>query len=435
MSPCSSEEQKSRGWCHQQESTIENRHFRSYLYDAGSEPPAIDTEGGSSSTMARLSYIQFYGQMPMRGRRGLSVKLPHSERDYLSYVRKVGDEICPLSLVNDPKIPPPVLNLSVYGHLNITRRPPTDWAVKYAPTSRRWPVTNSLVPMRLQCGFHLRETRDNTKTAAWMNVPQFFHSTEPEFEKEILIPMGVTHSIINIGYHSSLPQSTPEAGAQWLTARVDAATGRAKGSGTGFVEAPVGSRLPMAKVTWRSATAYAFWAEHNDGEVRSYRAKQSFAKEPRRVLGYLDVYDLTAQLYEVHNWVVEFGGELNEEMLHLLGTNQQMDVDKFSVVGMNETEVHHLYKAMGALSKLRVKVGDRLRNHIAADGAAASHTGRQDAREMRAGERTHGHAHTRAHKRGGRVLVDLPRVMVDDAHPQPWVYTQLNTAFLNSICP
>ena len=420
-------EQRVGGFCHQQESAIENRHFRSYIYDDASNVGG-SRESGNSSQAARLSYIQFYGPMPVRGRKSFSVGLPVAEKDYVAHVSKLGDTVCPLKLINDPSFPPAVLNASVYGSLNISHRPPTNWAYKYQGASQR-PITNSLVPMRWECGYHLRNNRiirAGIKTVFSEDFPNLYSILKPQFDEEVISPMGVTHSIINIGHHARVYPPADTQNSSWIALRVAAAAGEFEGN-KGYASAPEANKLPLPQVNWRTCTAYATFSRGNDGRMRAYSQKLA-SPESKHKLGLIDVSDLTAQLYEVHNWVIKFGDTLDAQLLDVLISKPSAKDINVDLPGLNETANARRREAAVALTSLRVLVSDRLVSHVAAEMAQSSADSENVhvARKARSGHDVNW---------GKHVTVKVPVLMADAAHPQPWVYTQLNTAFLNSICP
>ena len=121
--------------------------------------PGNDAKRGTS--MAQLSYIQFYGALPLRGRSALSLNLPDGERDYVSHVDALGHHICPSGLIGDPsfQLPIPIADI----RRNITTKLPAwcDQLSSFQSEKRQRTVNNSLVPIRWECGLHMRSLRDD----------------------------------------------------------------------------------------------------------------------------------------------------------------------------------------------------------------------------------------------------------------------------------
>ena len=305
-----------------------------------SEPP--DPE-----PLLRLSYMQFFGPQPTRGRKVFSTKLPKRERAYRAYIDRLGQLGCPKT-----------------------------------KTGAASGASHGLVPITGKCGLSLRDLRDGDDFKH--NFPQYYDDVTGLFDQEVLGPMGATHVMANIGWHSSLlgVGDNETETDRWLSAR-------GEGARKQFAP-PSGTRpLLLPQFTWRGTTAFGPFGEGNDKAVLDFNGRQSY--EDR--LGFHDLWSVTAHLWEVHEWIVKSNGTVN--MAAFLGD-----------LGGDSAPDTKLDENWRELALLDLKLTPRFK------GRASS---------------------LFKHHHSNRLI--LPPIFVDHAHPQPWVYNELNNALLNAICP
>lgn len=258
------------GFCSQQESCMENRYFRQY----------------SKQGLVRLSYFQFYGPMPMRGRKILSNHTPMPEKEYRTFAESMGRKMCPMnnSIVDD--------SLNQLPHWKSTTR------------------SQCLVPITPECGWKLRDERDTIDYARW-NFPQFYDDdTEGNLEREVMQPMNVSHLILNIGFHSDIHSSETHSARDWVKTRVRSASQ--------YFQKTKNPLLHLPQVTWRGSTAFGPFAQYNDELVRQTQRELGIKDDQPRVhdptqasLGFLDVYRLSEELWKIHRWIVRYNGSFN----------------------------------------------------------------------------------------------------------------------------
>ena len=251
----------------------ENRHFRaSYSNSKGRHK---DTTGKYNKYKIgdddiQLSYIQWYGLMPMRGHRAISTKIPRNASDVQSVLSSPG------------------VTASLASPMNLFK----DFAVSLNDKVCPKPETERFFPLSKNCSLNREDL------VSW-DFPDFFspdickddnlinddNNPCQNFEREVLQPMQTTHLIMNIGWHDSLKHGTKNF--------LKKVTSAAK---TLFKEGKsTGSTLRLPKVTWRSIThgAVFWWDESVPREFQAEYGKQS--------LGYFDVLGMTKALREIQN--------------------------------------------------------------------------------------------------------------------------------------
>lgn len=288
---------------HQQQSCFENRHFRM--------TPNHDLDDIENDV--RLSYIQWYGGMPMRGYKELS----HLPRDssVTSYLKEKSKKYCPALAGGEE-------------------------------------TEATLVPYSAKCANYRSKNING-------DYPSFFekdkctgwpddNTTCLQFEREVLGPMNVTSLVANIGWHS--PIWEPKEQAKRFVEKL-VTTGK-----TMFTSRSEKTNLPA--FMWRSSNSPAPFHDPTDEIVAAFAKYQD-----RRVMDYFDIWTLTEPLNALQK-------ALNKN---------------------NENGVK------GAFAKYRMQVA------------------------RRAKDRT--------------ISLDIPNIMVDHAHYEPWVYAELNNIYLNAVCP
>lgn len=212
-------------------STYENRHFR--------YAPNLDVDNGNNDV--RLNFIQWFGQMPMRGHKFISHHIPRNNSGFQEFAKEMTNKLCP----------------------NLTA-----------------------MPMTIECQAFVGRQRELRLNPPW-DFPHFVKLNElckgfPNidettslcfgFEREIMRPMGVTHLIMNIGWHSGLQHFSYDF--------IDKTVAAAK---LFLVEPPSNPKLVLPKVIWRSATAGAVFelgepiAVNRSVEISNYKMFTIFA--------------------------------------------------------------------------------------------------------------------------------------------------------------
>lgn len=222
---------------------FENRHFR-YTPDGDLDNTQNDV---------RLSYIQWWGLMPMRGHRSISLQVPRSKQS-TALLDKWNRELCP----DEPE--------------------------------SFWPLSRNCSNQRKDLrdidfvDFSYKEICEN------FPAPTLNPHTKTEicqrFEREILGPMGATHLLLNSGWHAGLEHVGPN-----FLPKVIAAADRY------FVKPPSDSHIQhtLPKVTWRQTTAGGVF-EGNDCIAKNISDRVS----PNR-FGYFPVGDITSKLRKLRD--------------------------------------------------------------------------------------------------------------------------------------
>lgn len=229
---------------HMQQSATENRHYR-YVPRGNLDDTVNDV---------RLSYIQWFGHMPMRGFKELS----HLPRDasVTSYLERMGKKYCP-------------------------------------PDSAH--ADERLLPYSAKCANYRREK------IRW-DFPSFFEQDKckqfPEnegaclqFEREVIAPLNATSLIANIGWHSPIWQPEEE-GKRFLGKLARTAETILTRKDPSTMEA----HLPP--FTWRSANSPAPFHGGSDTVAEEFVREQD-ARNPHLV-GFWDLWALTEPLAAVN---------------------------------------------------------------------------------------------------------------------------------------
>lgn len=394
-------------FCSQEESMLENRYFRAYFNDHRSHSPEKRSSAAHdlldqhvkhdhhdhmdrmnrthSSDMLRVSYIQFNGPMPLRGRSAISSGLPLGQYEYLKFVESALTPTCPLSML-------PSNNSDVIA----------DYAEKYKYPQPRHDmhIVSAALPMTGECGWELVGLRD-TDGITKLNFPNFYEDDSAgDFDRKIVQGMNVTHLLVNLGWHAGIRKIyTDRAFAkEWVKRRY-----RFMEKFTSFTsQAEMKPRvhpLALPHFTWRGTTAKSPFGKDNDELVQ-----EVVAEEPG--IGYIDHRLITLKLREIHNWAQSFGGKVD---LTAYLKRKRIETQ------MNDTSSKHSEKipnqgelsAIEEFDKLKLLLDPKLEDAVIA-------------REQLSGD---------------DVTLTIPAIYLDHVHFQPWVYNELNNAFLNSICP
>lgn len=309
------------GGGHQQESCSENRHFRfvpnGFLNDTHRD--------------VRLSYIQWYGDMPLRGHKSLSI-LPR-DSSLPDYLARQSRKYCS----NDDTIVP------YSGACALKRR-----------KEARWDMPSFSERVLCQPGYEIGGIGNAESVRCRM------------FERDVLGPMGTTHLLLNIGWHSSLSQNPDEGRGEWFLDKVVHAadeyfasypTSRpaAHAQNSSISSHKLHGHMVLPKVTWRSTTARGPFHYDSDPVAWKYRNTHG----PHR-LEYFDVWGITEFLQNIHDAIV---------------------------------------------SKDDAKLSQLLLKSTLWPGSQSVNT--------------------------STVLT----IWVDPAHPEPWVYEEIHSAFLSAVCP
>jgi hypothetical protein len=366
---------------HQQETCIENRHFR--LLPKGDFNDKEDD--------VRLSYIQWYGYMPIRGHKKLSTALPR-DSSYFSYLQQQSTEVCGDDL-------------------------PTNYTSEGDNAGNRLLLGGKMIPVDPYCA--RKRALDESK-----DFPEFAHpeycTGYPDkelakcrkFEREILGPMGATHLLMNIGWHAGLEERADKSGQKgmgkyFLQKVADGAADyfapynpaprnnsdmeryhRPSRHVASAAAAPIGpytlSRRNLPKVTWRSTTCCGPFHEgdgvaekYHKASLREHAAKHgdsNYGTASDRRLGFFEVWDLTDRLWGIHRKVKE------KDYKGLLET----------------VEKHWSWASL-------VRRNKDLYRHV---------------------ETSDGKFNTSI----------IQTTWCDPAHPEPWVYAEVHNVFFNAVC-
>jgi hypothetical protein len=248
----------------QQRDCRESRHFRFIPESSNLDDQENDV---------RLSYIQWYGLMPMRFNPRISLYPRNSS--FLNFVQGLNERICPKN------------NQSFYP------LSPTC----YEQRAEKGELgTNSVMDFSHQlfdCENDEYERNPNTKCQ--------------RFEKKVLVPLGTTHVILNIGWHSGLAQMDKKFLPKLIHAAEnyfplpgpDPSTVQEITNAPPSANSRVQSNIQSARVTWRTATYDAL-----------FQAQDSIAKElyqkisDKNKFNYFDVYAITKRLRIIDRLVV-----------------------------------------------------------------------------------------------------------------------------------
>eukprot|EP01040_Poterioochromonas_malhamensis_P006101 gene6101-6567_t len=206
----------------------------------------------------RVSYIAF-GSYTIRGHKKLSF-YPRNE-SFLDFTQSINDEFCPINKFDNWK-----------GNGD---RP-------------------TIIPYRGECGKRREEFHNTLDT---VDFPPFFEPTLPDcdkihefpetnecqrFEREVFQGMGVTHVMLNTGWHSSVRSLHPS----FLPKLVDAAKR--------YMTPMKSSKMKLSKVVWRSCS---YGETHEEGEsvVHEFRKSEGLGAED---FDFFDIKGMTKALKE-----------------------------------------------------------------------------------------------------------------------------------------
>ena len=269
---------------HQQESCFENRHFR--------YTPFGDLDDQVNDV--RISYIQWYGLMPIRGHKVLSI-LPR-DKSYPDYLKKVANDLCP-----GMKLVP------VNGTCSRKRR-----------QSKSWNYPEFFTPNI--CNGVFDYIKSNFTDTSLLN------DKCQAFERDILGKIGASHLLLNIGWHSGLSsKNTLHRRGQWFLEKlVDAADK--------YFSNPYSStstkanQVQLPRVTWRSTTAYGPFHAESDTVAKQYSTTQK--------MGYFDIWDITESLKRIDDLVLS---NSTNELKKIIKTHRTFDKQTIEV---NHTNIH-----------------------------------------------------------------------------------------------
>lgn len=277
----------------------ENRHFR-YMPRGNLQDNLVDV---------RLSYIQWWGYMPMRGHLDISTKLPRTG-EFVHAMQELNHNLCPRG------------GQSFYPLTrDCFKQRPELHKIDFPPFSWEDICTNYPQP---------------TYEASGKNVDMC-----QRFEREVLQAIKATHLIMNIGWHSNLKRAGPN-----FFPKVTNAAAK-------FFDRPP-TNLKLPRVTFRGSTAGAIF-ELSDVYARNFSLQQGYD-----TLGFFTVGEITKKLQLIDKIIVS-----------------------------NDT----------ALLKKTVRLNHRWPSD----------------REVN--------------------LSTVHRIWHDNAHFEPYAYSEINNLFLNAVCP
>lgn len=422
----------------QQETMIENRHFRAYssiksrvgskkkLHNSHSTPG-----DHSAESMVRVSYIQYYGsQMSIRGRSKLSTALPLEEEAYKAYVNEIGSLLCPFSILPENRIFTQDMNGRVNNYPNLKNNMAIATAV------------SGLMPMTKECGVRLNKrnlmgNEDQSHTASDASSsdgdialdfpPLFWNDTTGELDRKVLAKLNITHLLLNLGWHA--PFANIEAnggnytGVNWLLDRLKYSK---------LYSNPSDMDISLPRVTWRGSTSPATWGMANDAVALNVFESQ----HAQSTMGLMQLWELTDSLWHINRWINHNRGKVDIGQLILeqetLKSNPEM---KAGVHGMHEgrgTDGNHTdieVDQTEILHQLKFNISPKLHAIVRSINTTMHNTIPKSGR-FRSYERLY----VERSSEGNKLILKLYPIFLDHAHPQPWVYNEINNVFLNSIC-
>jgi hypothetical protein len=220
----------------------------------------------------RLSYIQWYGLMPMRLNPRISLYPRNSS--FHHFVQSLNERICPKN------------NQSFYPLSQ-------QCSEQRAEKGELW--ANSVIDFSQQL-----KDRDNDEYERNPNI------SCQQFENKVLVPLGTTHLILNIGWHSSLakmdkkflPKLIHVAENSFPLPGPDRSNVRWVTNTTSSANSSFQSNIQSARVTWRTAT---YDAVFRSGDSIAKDFYQNISDKNR--FNYFDVYAITKRLREIDRLV------------------------------------------------------------------------------------------------------------------------------------
>eukprot|EP01033_Poteriospumella_lacustris_P016745 gene16745-11980_t len=219
---------------------FENRHFR-YMPNGNLEDTVNDV---------RLSYIQWWGTMPMRGHRDISVKLPRN-KTAVTFLKNWSKALCP-------------------------QAPESFWPLSRNCSDQRPDIHEIDFPAFAEKEICANFPAPTLQPETQINRCQLF-------EKDILGAMGATHLMLNTGWHAGLEHV---GGHRFLDKIVDAAAKH-------FAPTPSPSKLQLPSVIWRQSTQGSVFESH-DKIALNYTQTQGYEQ-----LAFFAVGEITSMLRQI----------------------------------------------------------------------------------------------------------------------------------------
>lgn len=355
---------------------FENRHFR-----------LTPRQRDQLRDDVRLTFIQWFGHMPMRGHQAISL-LSNDSPQPLSSIstarasqqpkaapatdryRASKHQLCPLGNASfwplsadctDQR--PDILTIDFPDFVNSYYKSCANFSNRHVRF-----INNLQVDLDLSSS----TAQDSKIVGSNSLAGPFINNLCQRFEREVLgAERGIqaTHLLLNIGWHTNLNQLPPPFIAKVVDAgeKYFATTSRASRD-----------RLRLPRVTWREATAGALF-ENGDIVARQYslylqqqrdqQREPSLSDSSSQELGYFAIQDITKNLRRI------------ERALRILGDPKQHGLHHQSRSTLNQLRTHNSWPA------------DRPVNNET--------------------------VHT---------------IWYDHAHFEPYVYTEIHNVFLNAVC-
>jgi hypothetical protein len=270
---------------HQQVNCMENRHFR-YMPSANYD---------DQSTDVRLSYIQWYGHMPIRGHKEISI-YPR-DHTFPTFIKNLNDNLCTANADAEP----PTAVFKVAGAAkngSETTEKLSEVATKH---DKKFLTFN---PLAQACAW-TRNDQDQSNYPSFCygsdcpNFPQELHDNCQKFERQVLAPLGTTHLLFNIGWHGGLQHFQPhllgkvmDAAEKYFSYPGPASPNTSPKPGKGYW-----GDIYLPKVSWRSATYDAVFRSGDD------IAKEHSTKVGQDKFNFFEVYKMTKKLREIHTLI------------------------------------------------------------------------------------------------------------------------------------
>lgn len=255
---------------------FENRHFR-HLPDG-------EWDDGND---VRLSYIQWWGNMPIRGHKDISLKIPQN-RTLLEFLDKMNAEHCPLK------------------------------------GQKFWPLSRNCSDQRKDLhaiDFPQWAMKDDCQDYPKPTInPYSKEEMCSRFEEQVLGPLKVTHVLLNTGWHAGLEHIGPN----FLPKLVDF-------GGKFLAPVPPTAQVQnLPQIVWRESTKGAYW-ELQDEVARKERVKLGADK-----LGYFPVGEITAKLQTIEHMLIN---KLDSVLQKTVKVNSRWPSDR----DVNSTTIHRIW--------------------------------------------------------------------------------------------
>jgi hypothetical protein len=236
-----------------------------------------------------------------------------------------------------------------------------------------------------------------------MTFPSLWDDFKGNFEEEVLGPINTTHSLFNIGWHGPLV-GNDTVKREWLLTRVRAANKRYAGAASKQHGRGHAAHLVLQPVSWRGVSDKSPFGSVNTAAARALHHEldaglaQVHPAHKGRVLrlGLVEMSVLGGAVSVLQSCVADWGDGVT------VGAVADIIASRKNPSSKSNPNKDKVLFGRFALSPELLQAGKP-------EGSAGSRFAEAAPSKFR-------------------------RVLLDHAHPQPFVYNQLNNAFLNSVC-